>query len=64
MEMLGIRISGPLLSSAFETSMKPLIFIITRIIIIFRPLQALLTRWSYLAVRGLSADLKVILKIW
>ena len=57
MKKLGIRISGPSLSSALEASIKQLILLI-RIIIIFGPLQALVMSWSYLGVWGLFAEFK------
>ena len=57
MKKLGIRISGPSLSSALEASIKQLILLI-RIIIIFGPLQALVMSWSYLVVGGLFAEFK------
>ena len=63
MKKLGIRISGPSLSSALEASIKQLILLI-RIIIIFGPLQALVMSWSYLGVGGYLQNLKVILEIW
>ena len=58
LKKLSIRISEPLSSSAVETSIKPLISIIIRIIIIFGQLQALVLRWSYLGKGGLFAEFK------
>ena len=58
LKKLSIRISEPLSSSAVETSIKPLISIIIRIIINFGQLQALVLRWSYLGKGGLFAEFK------
>ena len=58
MKKQGIRISGPLSSSAVKTSIKPLISILIRTIFIFGPLQGLVIGWSYLGVGSLFAEFK------
>ena len=58
MKKQGIRISGPLSSSAVKTWIKPLISILIRTIFIFGPLQGLVIGWSYLGVGSLFAEFK------
>ena len=58
MKKLGIRIWGPSLSPAVIIIIIISETIIIRIIIIFGTLQALVIRWSYVGVRGISAEFK------